>query len=140
MPLFDIKCKRCSNTKEVIIPIYKEAMKMSCDFCNCITWWETQAPLVSMQPDNMWAGHQVHGQHITSKSFLKRYEKQNHLERVDRSTLEEVQKKSKTRMAKAIETSNDNIGKFLEKELSGVEISNDGNTVKEQNKFNKERI
>lgn len=139
MPLFDIKCKRCNHIKEVIIPVYKKAMKMSCDFCSCITWWETQAPLVSMQPDNMWAGHMVHGKHITSKSFLNRYEKQNHLERVDRSILDEVRKKSEKRMSNVIQQSSDNIGKFLEKELSGVEISNDGNTVKEQNKFNKAR-
>lgn len=124
MPLFDIKCKRCNQVKEVMLASYRDNMKLPCDFCNCITWWETQAPLVSMQPDNMWAGHMVHGKYVTSKSFLNRYEKQNHLERVDPSVIEEVKKKSKSRLANPFKT-NKKLHDTIAEEVKQLNLPNE---------------
>lgn len=140
MPMFDTRCKRCNTVKERLLTEFKENFKMECDVCSCITWWECEWPLVSMQPDKYWAGQVTnHAGYVTSGSYLKRFEKQNHLERVDRSVLEEVEKKADRRVSDWQDNNRKNLNKFLTKELADVEISNDGNTVKEQNKYNKVR-
>lgn len=140
MPRFDIQCVRCKQIKEVVLTTYQDNFKQSCDICNCITWWETQAPLTAMQPDKYWAGQVTqHAGYVTSGSYLKRFEKQNNLERVDESVLNEVHKKSKNRVGEWQKKNGEELNKFLNKELASVEISNDGNTVKEINKFNKVR-
>lgn len=92
------------------------------------------------QPDKYWAGYETqHAGYVTSGSFLKRFEKQNNLERVTNKDMELVQKNAKKKKQDDLQKNVDNLNKFLEKELAPVEISNDGNTVKEQNKFNKVR-
>lgn len=125
MPQFDIQCVRCKQIKEVVITTYKDNFKRSCDICNCVTWWETQAPLTNMQPDNMWAGHMVHGKHITSKSFLNRYEKQNNLERVDRSILEEVKKKHDRRIPEAFDKNKKKLHDTIANEVKQLNLPND---------------
>jgi hypothetical protein len=127
--------------EEVNIAAYPDnhMVKKHCVFCNERTFFDVLPPLTAMQPDNLWAGHMIHGQAITSKSYLNRYRKQNNLEKVDESVIEHVKKKADRRISDAMDKSGDNLKGFLEKELSGVEVSNDGNTVKEQNKFNKVR-
>lgn len=140
MPKFDVQCKRCEQVKEVVLTVYKDNFKQSCDICNCITWWETQAPLTNMQPDKYWSGQVTpHAGYVTSGSFLKRFEKQNHLEKVDRSTYEEVKKKQDNRYRDVAAKNAKGTKGFLEKELASVEISPDGTTIKEQRKFIKAR-
>lgn len=140
MPKFDIQCKKCNTVIEIVLTVYKDAMKKPCELCNCVTVWETQAPLTNMQPDKYWSGQVTpHAGYVTSGSFLKRFEKQNHLEKVDRSVYEEAQKKSANRHSEMVKKNKENTIKFLEKELAPVEISPDGTTVKEQKKFIKDR-
>lgn len=140
MPKFDIQCVRCKQIKEVILTVYKDNFKQNCDICNFITWWETQAPLVNMQPDKYWSGRVTnHAGYVTSGSYLKRFEKQNNLERVDQSVLDEVKKKSDNRVPEWQAKNKKGLNDFLQKELGDVEITPDGNTVKERNKYNKVR-
>lgn len=108
-----------------------------CELCN--GFLELVPSLPSMQPDKMWAGHMTEAGYVTSGSFLKRYRKQNNLERVDRSIYEEAQKKSANRHKEMVERNKQNTIKFLEKELASVEISPDGTTYKEQRDFIKAR-
>ena len=125
MPKFDVQCKRCETVKEVILVVYKDAVKLPCERCNCITWWETQAPLTNMQPDKMWAGHMTEAGYVTSGSFLKRYRKQNNLERVDRSTYEEVQKKSKNRVSEHIRKTAKQKHDIIAAEVSQLDLPSD---------------
>lgn len=109
-----------------------------CEMCG--GFLELLPSLPSMQPDKYWAGHETtHAGYVTSGSFLKRFEKQNNLERVSNRDMEQVQKNARKKKQDDRQKNADNLNKFLEKELAPVEISNDGNTVKEQNKFNKVR-
>jgi hypothetical protein len=141
MPIFDIQCEICKDIREIILPVCPDDYKVrsGCETCNCNSDFEILPPLTNMQPDNMWAGKQTDLGYFNSKKQYKDYIKNNNLELATRNNYESVQKKSKTRVKDAIDKSSKSLEKFIEKELSGVEISPDGNTVKEKNKYIKSR-
>lgn len=142
MPIFDIQCLKCNNKVEAIMTACPDNYEITkeCDMCGQVVIHTVLPPLTSMQPDKYWAGHNTqHAGYVTSGSFLKRFEKQNNLERVSNKDMEQVQKNARKKKQDDRQKNADNLNKFLEKELAPVEISNDGNTVKEQNKFNKVR-
>lgn len=142
MPIFDVECLKCNNKVEAIMTACPDSYEVTkeCAFCGRPTLHTVLPPLTSMQPDKYWAGHNTtHAGYVTSGSFLKRFEKQNNLERVTNRDMEQVQKNARKKKQDDRQKNADNLNKFLEKELAPIEISNDGNTVKEQNKFNKVR-
>ncbi len=94
---------------------------------------------VSMQPDNMWFGKQTDLGYFNSKKEYKDYIKNNNLERATRENYESAQKKKANRLETITKKNKENLTKFIEKELSGVEVSPDGNTIKEKNKYIKAR-
>src|SRR5687767_15036695 len=145
MPLFDIKCTSCGEViEDVIIKDYPKSGYFSDQgkeyrcICNDI-YFEILAPLTSMQPDSMWAGKQTDLGYFTSKKDYKDHIKNNNLERATRENYESVQKKKANRLETIKAKNKEKLTKFIEKELCSVEISNDGNTVKEINKYNKVR-
>lgn len=71
--------------------------------CDCGGFMELIPSLPSMQPDNMWSGQVKNGQYFTSKKQYNNYIKENNLERVDRSTYEQVQKKASNRVSDHIQ-------------------------------------
>lgn len=138
MPLFDIECKNCKRIHEVFLDKYEEVIVFNCSNCKN-KYHEVLPPLVSMQPDSMWFGKQTDLGYFTSKKTFNNYIKQNNLERVDRSILEDAHKKYNERKADPLKKTRKQMEKFLEKELASVEISPDGTTIKEINDFNKAR-
>lgn len=141
MPLFDTQCGGCGNIKEEIVTNCPNNFKKTiyCSFCKGMILHDILPPLTAMHPDNMWFNGNTGLGNFSSKKQYKDYIRNNNLELATRDNYESVQKKSKTRIKDAMEKSTKSIEKFIEKELSGVEISPDGNTVKEKNKYNKVR-
>lgn len=135
MPLFDFECPE-HGTFEVL---YKKTSDI-CDFerCpECGTICDQCIPLPSMQPDKYWSGVEVAGEYITStKEYKKATE---HLVPATRDTKEYIQKRFVEVKKQKAEKASSNLRKHLEKELSGVEISPDGYSVKQKNKYKRIR-
>jgi hypothetical protein len=138
MPLFDIECRKCNRVHEVVMEWQEEAVVFNCSGCTN-QYHDLLPPLTAMQPDNMWHNGQTGLGNFNSKKQYKDYIKNNNLERATRENYESAQKKQSKRFETVAQKNKENLTKFIEKELSGVEVSPDGNTVKEKNKFTKAR-
>lgn len=150
MPVFSLQCIACNTIVEKnfsggwdfiryqkYLEKYLESLKIhsgyslihtnpNLQYCECGQPQDAITPATNMQPDKYWAGQMTdHAGYVTSGSFLKRFEKQNYLERVDRSVMEEAQKNTKLRKKEKLDKNKDNLEKFLAKELAPVEISPD---------------
>lgn len=110
---------------------------IKCPTCKCRA--EFMWPLTAMQPDNMWFGQSTQFGYFTSKSQYERTLKEKNLVTVDKKELDKVRSNvyntRQDNKRKQINRTND----FLAKELSSVEISPDGNTVKEKIKYARKR-
>ena len=127
MPIFDVRCEKCKYEQESIMTACPDnyTVTKECSICSETTIHTVLPPLVSMQPDKYWAGQMVHGQYTTSSSFVKRYEKQNNLERVDRSVFEEVQKKQENRIPEAIKKTRKPLHDIIANEVTQLNLPND---------------
>lgn len=142
MPLYDLQCKKCKNIREdVWLSCYQDMImdiQNKCRKCKC-KMFEVMAPLTAMQPDSMWSGQNTRFGYFTSKSQYEQTLKDKNIVSVDKKELDTVrknvyntQKDNKRKQAKA---TND----FLNQQLASVEISPDGNTLKERNKYARKR-
>lgn len=141
MPLFDTQCGGCGNIKEEIVTNCPDNFKKTiyCSFCEGMILHDILPPLTAMQPDNMWHFGNTSLGNFTSKKEYNTYIKNNNIERATRENYESVQKKQANRFETVAKANKEKLNKFIEKELAGVEVSPDGNTVKEKNKYNKVR-
>jgi hypothetical protein len=107
--------------------------------CKCGGFQELVAPLTNMQPDNMWAGTDTRLGYFTSKSKYEQTLKDRNLVSVDKKELDTVRKNvyntKQDNKRKQVKATND----FLNQQLASVEISPDGNTLKERNKYARKR-
>jgi hypothetical protein len=107
--------------------------------CDCGGFQELVAPLCAMQPDNMWAGTDTRMGYFTSKSKYERTLKDRNIATVDKKELDKINKNVYNVKQDKIKKQINNLNSFVEKELASVEISPDGNTVKEKNKYARKR-
>lgn len=143
MPLFDLECKKCKSVwPDVMLGYYRDLVivpkSKKCSNCGSVRF-EILAPLTAMQPDSMWFGQQTQFGYFTSKSQYEQTLKDKNLVTIDKKELD-------THRNKVYNTRQDNIKKqraktneFLAEQLASVEISPDGNTVKERNKYARKR-
>jgi hypothetical protein len=107
--------------------------------CKCGGFQELVAPLCAMQPDSMWSGTNTRFGYFTSKSQYEQTLKDKNIVSVDKKELDTVRKNvyntQKDNKRKQAKTTND----FLNQQLASVEISPDGNTLKERNKYARKR-
>lgn len=107
--------------------------------CSCGGFQELVTPLTSMHPDKMWSGINTGQGYFTSQKSYDRVVKQKGLESVTVRELESIRKNvRKTKQAKR-ERQLNNLTAHIQKELAHVEISPDGNTVKEKRKYLRKR-
>jgi hypothetical protein len=142
MPLFDLECKKCKTIiNDVVLQKYQYRPRLRNNPCNNCggTVFETLAPLTAMQPDNMWAGTDTRIGYFTSKSQYERTLKDRNIVTVDKKELDKVKKNVYNVKQNRIKKQINNLNSFVEKELASVEISPDGNTVKEKNKYARKR-
>jgi hypothetical protein len=142
MPMFDLQCKKCKNIREdVWLSVYTDKVVLfddKCRNCRCKVF-EVMAPLTAMQPDNMWSGQNTKFGYFTSKSQYEQSLKDRNLVTIDKKELDSTRKKvyntRQDNKRKQAQATND----FLNQQLASVEISPDGNTVKERNKYARKR-
>lgn len=107
--------------------------------CRCGGFQELVTPLTTMHPDKMWSGINTGQGYFTSQKSYDRVVKQKGLESVTVRELESIRKNvRKTKQAKR-ERQLNNLTAHIQKELAHVEISPDGNTVKEKRKYARKR-
>lgn len=106
----------------------------------CGGFQELVTPLCAMQPDTMWSGVNTNQGYFTSKSkYLNNLKERNIETLTSRSDFENVRKSVRKAKIAKIQKEKNNLEKFLTKELKGVTIDPDGNTVKERNNYVKSR-
>jgi len=119
--------------------IHTRIVRYTHQICSCGGFQELVAPLTNMQPDNMWAGQNTKFGYFTSKSQYEQSLKDRNLVTIDKKELDNTRKKvyntRQDNKRKQAEATND----FLAQQLASVEISPDGNTVKERNKYARKR-
>lgn len=127
MPIFDIKCFGCSTVREIVMSKCPDdyTIESSCDKCQCVQPYEVLPPLTSMQADNMWSGVQNQHGYFTSKQSYNKFLKDNNYERADRSTFEEVQKKSKNRVSDHIKKTAKAKEKAIADVIKHIDLPND---------------
>lgn len=141
--LTEDELKELDKTKRDLRPgyelIYCADTRFRNQVCKCAGFQELVTPLTNMQPDNMWSGVNTQQGYFTSKSEYQKVLKQRGLESVTMRELEGIRKNvKKTKQAKFDKQLN-NLTKHIQKELAGVEVSPDGNTVKDKRKYVKSR-
>lgn len=81
MPLRIYNCPTCGFRIEKLLPGFEPPNTFPCE--NCLAkMFLSRVNNVAMQPDNYWSGKdipQIGLNNVTSKSFLKRYMRDNHI-------------------------------------------------------------
>lgn len=143
MPLYDLQCKKCESVwPDVLLGYYRDLVivpkSKKCSNCGSVRF-EIMAPLCAMQPDTMWSGQQTNMGYFTSKSQYENTLKEKNLVTIGKKELDTHRKKvyntRQDNKRKQAQATND----FLNQQLASVEISPDGNTVKERNKYARKR-
>lgn len=138
MPLFDIECRKCKRIHEVVAEWQDVAVVFNCSGCNN-KYHDMLAPLTAMHPDNMWSGTDTRFGHFTSKSQYNQLLKERNIVTVDKKELDTVKKNVYNAKQDKLNKLKKNVNEYVEKELTNVEISPDGNTIKERNKYVRKR-
>jgi len=163
MPLYDFQCIECEKVEEKLFPkaidfmLYQKYLEeyieeldvipgytvihtdLYLHYCECGQPQQVYTPLPSMQPDSMWAGTDTRMGYFTSKSKYERTLKDRNIVTVDKKELDKINKNVYNVKQDKIKKQINNLNSFVEKELASVEISPDGNTVKEKNKYARKR-
>ena len=140
--MFDLQCKKCKMIhRDVIIPKYHKTLTMKNNWCNNCKGirFETLAPLCAMQPDSMWSGQQTQFGYFTSKSQYEQTLKDKNFATIDKKELDTYRNKVYNTRQDSIKKQRAKTNEFLAEQLASVEISPDGNTVKERNKYARKR-
>lgn len=84
MPLRVYTCSACNLQIEKLIAGFNPPNTQVCINCHAKMFLNT-VNRVAMQPDQYWAGHQIEAiglNNVTSKSYLKRYLRDNHIAQI----------------------------------------------------------
>lgn len=141
MPLFDIQCRLCNGIYvDAVLPMdHADIVVHHCTNCRKKRSFDVLAPLCAMQPDSMWAGTDTRFGYFTSKAQYNQLLKERNIESIDKKELDKVRKhayNAKQDKFNKIKMKRDD---FIAQELTNVEISPDGNTIKERNKYVRKR-
>lgn len=122
---------------EIIFIVETPKNFQTCD--NCGGPQEVQVPLTNMQPDDMWSGRNTERGYYTSKSEYLQELKNKNIESVSLNELSNINRNAKKARQEKREKQLNNLTEHIHKELAGVEISPDGNTVSEKRKYARKR-
>ena len=138
MPVYEYECESGHQWEEYR-PLAKYSDVSPCPKKRCTKIGKLNYSLVSVHPDNMWSGVDTQFGHFTSRTAYERLLKERGLVTIDKKELDKTRKKvyntKQDNKRKQAQATND----FLNQQLASVEISPDGNTVKERNKYARKR-
>ena len=137
MPIYQYQCNQDHISQRILSMSGPIPDFIHCGDCGRIALFIW--PLVAMQPDNMWSGTDTRFGHFTSKSQYNQLLKERSIESISKKELDTVKKNVYTAKQDRKNKINKNRNEFLNQELANVEISPDGNTIKERNKYVRKR-
>ena len=137
MPLFDVRCEKCKYEEETILSSCPDnyRVRRGCDICGIKTVHTVLPALTNMQPDNMWSGTHTSIGYFTSKSEHNKILRERNIEALTPKEFSDLNKKVKKLKIEKRQKQLNNLNKHIQKELAGVEISPDGNTMKNKREF-----
>jgi hypothetical protein len=142
MPLYVYKCPY-HNEFEVLMRIKDRKEQITCiflddDFEPCANPAIIQVSAPSMQPDKHWNGTVTHsGKTVFSKSEFE--EDNKYLVPATEGNVNAVRKKTVELQQERQDKHDRRVEHFVADQLRGVDISSDGATVTQQNRFQKMR-
>lgn len=84
----------------------------------CGGFMELIPSLPAMHPDTMWSGQMTQQGYFTSQKKLNQFRKERHIEKVDRSIIEEIQKKAEQRPQKLFEKTQKDVQRCIDRYIA----------------------